>query len=120
MILPIFRNDEEKSKVSEYCQSLCKALKDQVYAGEPVRVLVDDRDIRGGEKVWQHIKRGVPLRLEVGPRDIESGSVFVGRRDKPHKDKTSIPRQQFVETVVDVLGEIQSTLFQRALDLRAA
>ncbi len=44
-------------------------------------MLLDDRDLRGGEKNWQHIKRGVPLRLEVGPRDIAKDGVFLGRRD---------------------------------------
>ena len=41
-----------------------------MYDGEPVRVRIDDRDVRGGEKKWQQVKRGVPLRVEIGPRDI--------------------------------------------------
>jgi len=41
---------------------------------------VDERDVRGGEKVWQWVRKGVPLRLEIGPRDMEKDSVFAGRR----------------------------------------
>ena len=62
----------------------------------PVRVLVDERDERGGEKVWQWMSKGVPLRLEIGPRDIEKDAVFAGRRDRAPKDKQSVARAEFV------------------------
>ena len=52
-----------------YCTSLVEALADLDFSGEPLRAQVDDRDLRGGEKNWQLIKRGVPLRVEVGPRN---------------------------------------------------
>ena len=55
-----------------------------------VRVHVDERDERGGEKVWQWVRKGVPMRLEIGPRDIEKDAVFVGRRDRAPKDKQSV------------------------------
>jgi prolyl-tRNA synthetase len=118
VILPIYRNDEERSDVLDYCNSLSSELQDQRYADEPVRVKIDDRDMRGGEKTWHHIKRGVPLRLEIGPRDVKSNSVFLGRRDKGPKEKSGVPRDQFVATVADLLAEIQGTLFDRALKLR--
>ena len=52
--------------------------------------MVDERDERGGDKVWDWIKKGVPLRLEIGPRDIEKDALFVGRRDRAPKDKQSV------------------------------
>ncbi|GAG26559.1 unnamed protein product, partial [marine sediment metagenome] len=70
VILPIYRNDEERAKVLPYCESLKQQLTDLRYHDEPVRVRMDDRDLRGGEKKWQWIKRGVPVRVEVGPRDV--------------------------------------------------
>ena len=76
--------------------------------------------MRGGEKAWQHIKKGVPIRLEVGPRDVASDSVFLGRRDKSPKEKAGTDRSEFVSTVGSILTEIQSALFQRALDEREA
>ncbi|HUT09493.1 MAG TPA: proline--tRNA ligase [Thermoguttaceae bacterium] len=118
VILPIYRNDEERSAVMEYCTSLKHELEARDFHGSPVRVKLDDRDIRGGEKVWQYIKRGVPLRLEVGPRDIQSGSVFLGRRDQPPKAKSGVPRGEFVANVPALLDEIQQNLFDRALELR--
>jgi prolyl-tRNA synthetase len=118
VILPIYRNDSQRGTVLEYCASLKQQLEHQCYDGAPLRVKLDDRDLRGGEKLWQHIKRGVPLRLEVGPRDIESQAVFLGRRDQSPREKASMPRAAFVTGVADILTDIQNGLFQRALRLR--
>ena len=118
VLLPIFRNDQERSEVMAFCESIRRELSDQVYHGESLRVLLDDRDLRGGEKNWQHIKKGVPVRAEVGPRDVASGSVFVARRDRGPKEKQSLPRAQFVEQISQLLDEIQDGLFQRAESFR--
>jgi len=120
VLQPIYRNDDERPGVLEYCESLKQELAQQDFALGKVEVMIDDRDLRGGEKAWQHIKRGVPLRAEVGPRDVKAGGVFLGRRDKGPKEKTSVPRDEFVATVADLLNEIQDQLFQRALALREA
>ncbi len=118
VLLPIYRNDEEQSQVLDYCNALAAELREQRYHEERIRVEIDDRDLRGGEKVWQHIKRGVPVRLEIGPRDIASDSVFMARRDKGPKEKSGVPRGEFVSRVTSILDEIQQTLHQRAVDLR--
>ena len=119
VIIPIFRNDDERTAVMEYCESLKAELTARQYDGKPIAVELDGRDMRGGEKVWEHIKRGVPIRLEVGPRDVASGSVFLGRRDKTPKEKGGVPRAEFVATAADILGEIQSVLLERAKTFRA-
>ena len=116
VICPVIRKEEERSNVIEYCQKLQSEVADVVYDGDPVKVFIDDSDKRGGEKKWHHIKRGVPIRLEVGPRDIESDSVFVGRRDQPKS--FGMPRSEFVATLVDTLSEMQQGLYDRALKLR--
>ena len=118
VILPIFRNDEEKAGVLEYCRRVEQELKAKSYDGEPIRVILDARDLRGGDKTWQHIKRGVPLRLEIGPRDVAGDSVFVGRRDT--QEKKPVPRAEFIATVDQRLTEIQDNLFHRALAAREA
>jgi hypothetical protein len=74
-----YRSPEEKTQVMPYVESLRKELAAQDFAGEKVRVFIDDRDLRGGEKNWQHIKRGVPLRAEIGPKDIAKNGVFLAR-----------------------------------------
>lgn len=116
VICPVIRKEEERTEVMEYCTSLAKELGDVQYDGKPVAVFVDDSDKRGGEKKWFHIKRGVPIRLEVGPRDIKNDSLFVGRRDQPKS--FGMPRGEFVERVSEILEEMQQGLFDKALKLR--
>jgi prolyl-tRNA synthetase len=118
VIMPIYRNDEEKSQVLAYCESLKNELAAQQYEGEPIRVRLDDRDLRGGDKKWQWVKRGVPLRVEAGPRDVAAGGVFVARRDSDGKGQGT-PRAEFVANIAATLADIQQSLFDRAAKLRA-
>ena len=116
VLLPIYRNDEERSQVLPYVESLKRELESQDYAGGKIRVLLDNRDLRGGEKNWYHIKRGVPLRAEVGPKDLAQNSAFVARRDTG--EKKGMPRAEFVSNVAGLLDSIQQELFVRASALR--
>jgi prolyl-tRNA synthetase len=118
-ILPITRKPEDRQRVVDWCNALAADLRAQQFAGTPVRVEVDARDIGGGDKVWEWVRKGVPLRLEIGPRDIDKDSVFLGRRDLPVKEKSSVPRGQLVSTVSAMLQEIQDSLYNRAAALRA-
>lgn len=118
IILPIFRNEDERGAVMDYVNSLGKELRAVMYDGQAVRVKTDTRDMRGGDKAWEAIKQGVPIRLEVGPRDMASGSVFVGRRDKGPKEKAGMPRGQFISEVANILADIQANLFNRAKEFR--
>lgn len=118
IIMPIYRNDDDREKVLVYCDNLKQDLKAVQYSGQSVRVHVDDRDIRGGEKNWQWVKKGAPIRLEIGPRDIDNDSVFMARRDKSPKDKQSIVKSEFVATVADILSDIHDNLYQRALQFQ--
>lgn len=116
VILPIVKNEEGRAEVLEYCHRLKAELESQQYAGDAVRVQLDDRDIRGGEKKWHHVKRGVPLRAEVGPRDMESDSVYLGRRDTGESE--AIGCRELVQGIAQLLEEIQSNLFARAKKLK--
>jgi prolyl-tRNA synthetase len=117
VILPIYRNDDERTSVLEYCDSLMAALAQQTFAdGQAVEVKIDDRDMRGGEKNWLHVKRGVPLRIEVGPRDIANDGAFVARRDTGKKQ--AMDRGELIANVGTILDEMQQGLFDRALAMR--
>ena len=118
VIMPVIKKNSSGDDVMAYCQSLKQELEALDYGDGKVRVHIDSRDIRGGEKVWEYIKKGVPLRVEVGPRDMEKDSVFLGRRDKSPKDKGGVSRQDFVAQCTSMLDEIQSTLYNRALTFR--
>ncbi len=117
VILPIYRDDSERSEVLSFCEALKTELTAQRFDDQPVRVRMDDRDIRGGEKKWQWVKRGVPLRVEVGPRDVAAGKVFATRRDIGGKGE-GVSRDEFVANISVTLAEIQQALFDRAASLR--
>ncbi|MDD9967597.1 MAG: proline--tRNA ligase [Myxococcales bacterium] len=114
VIMPMTGRAEDPEAVLSYCRRLRDDLRNQQFDGRRVEVELDERDIRGGEKAWQWIKKGIPMRLEVGPRDMADDSVFLGRRDRSPKDKVSVKRSDFVDTVAATLSDIQAALLARA------
>ncbi len=118
VILPVLHKPESAQQVLDYCKQLAADLRTQTFAGRPIEVEIDARDLRGGDKLWQWVKKGVPVRVEVGPRDIEQGAVFVARRDRGAKDKAAMPRDAFVQGAAAMLQEIQDGLFARAKAFR--
>jgi prolyl-tRNA synthetase len=117
VILPIYRNDEERAQVMQSCDQLKQAIEKQTFGDDRLSAMIDDRDIRGGEKKWYHVKRGVPIRVEIGPRDVAGNTVFVARRDE--EKSTSFPREQFVAGLPQMLESLQASLYERAKKLRA-
>ena len=113
-ILPIIRSDDERESVLAYCQTLADALRAQSYDGRPIGVVLDNREMNAGEKSWEWVKKGIPLALEIGPRDIASNGVFVGRRDKSRKERFNMNRDEFINGAADILNDIQQNLFARA------
>lgn len=120
IILPVMHKEETRDAVLAFCTQLANDLRAQTYDGVPVRVELDTRDLRGGEKAWQWIKRGAPIRVEVGPRDMDNDAVFLARRDRGHKDKETVARSDFVETISALLTEIQDGMLTTALEHRQA
>ncbi|MFZ7125027.1 MAG: proline--tRNA ligase [Desulfobacterales bacterium] len=116
-LLPIWRNEDEKPMVMESVQRLAAELRDRRYGGRPVQVEIDSREI-GGARGWEWIKKGIPLRVEIGPRDIQKGTVFAGRRDRAAKERQSIDRNRFVADIPAILEDVQRNLFEKALAYR--
>ncbi len=116
VLLPISRKGSDPQPVKDYVRKLADELKAVTYHGQRLRVEIDDRDI-GGARGWDWIKKGIPLRLEIGPRDMEGDQVFMGRRDKAHRDKVSMKREDFIASVGTILDEMQQNLFDRAAAL---
>jgi len=114
VLIPIVHNPETRDAVVGYCEKLGKELRSVSYHGDPLRVLVDARDMRGGEKSWSWIKKGVPLRLEIGPREMEAGQFSLARRDKPHRETTPVKQSEISYRVPEILDEIQSQLLAKA------
>ncbi|PYE72988.1 prolyl-tRNA synthetase [Xylophilus ampelinus] len=120
VILPIHHNEADRVRVLEYCQKLALELRAQPYCEGRVRVEIDSRDMRGGDKMWHHIKRGMPLRIEVGPRDLDAGTVMLSRRDRVANKREAISDRDLVARIGQILDEMQSKLLQRAVAYRDA
>src|SRR4051795_9903130 len=120
VILPITPKEETRAAVLEAAEKLASELRAQQYAGAPIEVEVDRRDLGGGVKNWEWIKKGVPLRVELGPRDLESGNVAVSRRDQPVKTKEFLKVEDFARKASELLVSIQDNLLARATEFRDA
>ncbi|MGK3963139.1 proline--tRNA ligase [Sorangium sp. So ce118] len=118
VILPVYRGDDTRAKVDEYIDGLARELRAQRFGERPVEVEIDRRDIRGGDKQWEWVKKGVPLRIEIGPRDVDGGVAMVARRDRSPKEKSSMARAEITGRIAELLGDIQATLYARALATR--
>lgn len=118
VILPIIHKEEDRAAILAYCQKLADEIRQIDYHGRRLDSEVDTRELPGGEKVWSWVKKGVPIRLEIGKKELAADSVFMGRRDKEYKDRTIKPRQEFLATVVNELDEMQTNLFTRACEFQ--
>ena len=114
VILPIIHKEEDRITIMEYAHQLSQALNKIHYHDRHLAIEIDTRELPGGEKAWQWVKKGVPIRLEVGNKEYTNQSVFMGRRDQEYKNRKSISQQEFLATVVKELDEIQTNLLQRA------
>ena len=119
-ILPIIKNQKDEGDILSYCDEIAGQIQKINYTGRSVEVVVDKRDMNAGEKSWGWIKKGIPITLEIGPRDMKNKAVFVSRRDKTRKERYSQDKTEFVSGLVNLLDEIQNNLYQKALDFQQA
>jgi prolyl-tRNA synthetase len=110
VIVPIFKNEEERTSVMESVAAVQSQLAD-------FRVRVDDREgLTPGFKFNDWELRGVPLRVEIGPRDVANGTVALARRDFPGREgKKIVDREGLAGEVADLLEDVHNTIYDRAL-----
>jgi prolyl-tRNA synthetase len=113
IIVPIFRSDEERTAVMAVVDKIKTELKD-------FRVEVDDRtEVTPGFKFNQWELKGVPLRLEIGPKDVAKNSVALARRDIPGREgKSFVPQENIDQTVQEMLDTIQMNMLEKATQFR--
>jgi prolyl-tRNA synthetase len=116
VIVPIWKKDEEKTAVCEKARQIADELQ------KTLRIKLDLREgMTPGFKFNDWEMRGVPLRIEIGPRDLAAGSVTLSRRDRPGREgKTAAAWDSLAETCRRTLEEIQQALLQRATEFRNA
>jgi len=120
VIWPVFRGDETREAILEAIHSIAAGVRAEHFGGRQIEVEVDLRDNSGGDKQWEWIKKGVPLRIEVGPRDLAAGTAMVTRRDLGAAGKESIPFADLPARIPVLLEQIQADMFARALAERDA
>jgi prolyl-tRNA synthetase len=115
VIVPIFKSDEEKEQVMTAARKIKLEL-----AASNIRVILDEREgTSPGFKFNDWEMRGVPLRMEIGPKDVAKGAVVLARRDKPGKEgKSFVPQAGLADAVKQALESIQKALYDRALNFR--
>lgn len=116
VVVPIYKNDAEKGPVMEAVKRITAGWKGQI------RFKIDEREnLTAGFKFNEWEVKGVPVRIEVGPKDVEKGSVAMARRDIPGRDgKSFVPQEGLTERITALLAEIQQALYDRALAFRTA
>jgi prolyl-tRNA synthetase len=115
VIIPILTNAERSSAVLAYAQKIKERLFQHALWGKLLRVHVDVREERGGDKKWEWIKKGVPLRIEVGPRDLDAQQVMVFRRDESSAQKITLSLEALESQIAALLGNMQQRYYEQAL-----
>lgn len=116
VIIPVTPKPEHVEPINEACDALAKRISELRFHGEPVKVHVDTRET-GGKK-WDWIKKGVPIRLEIGPRDLEGNKVCLNRRDQAPNQKEFISQEELISRLTDELQSVQDGLLKRATEFR--
>jgi prolyl-tRNA synthetase len=115
--VPIFRDESQREKVMNALYGICETL-----LSVGIRLHIDDRsELTPGFKYNDWEMRGVPLRLEVGPKDVENGTVALARRDIPGKEgKSFAPQADIIVTITRMLNDIQKNMLDQATAFRDA
>ncbi len=113
-VVPIITKEEDKCSVIEFAETLRKLLEERI---DPLRIKVDLRDMRPSDKFFYWIQQGVPLRIEVGPRDAQNNVGVLVRRD--NRQKQVVPVESIATTVMTTLEAIQGDLYQTAFEFHA-
>ena len=109
VIIPVTR-DENADALNAHAEKIGDALR-----ANGIRVLVDTSDMRAPDKMWKWIKRGVPLRVEIGAREMDADTVTITRRDIGKESKQTIATAQLITTVPELLTRIQSDMLARSV-----
>lgn len=115
VILPVVPNEEMAGAIMAYAEEVKRRLVSLQTWYRPIEVQIDRREKRGGEKSWDWVKKGVPIRIEVGPKEIHAKEVVVARRDRPVREKQTMKLDELAEVLPELLDEIQYNYYEEAL-----
>jgi len=112
IILPVVKDDTAEA-VEAFCDKIAADLKAKGF-----RVKLDNRDLRTPDKMWDAVKKGVPIRVEVGAREMEAGQLTYVRRDIGRDSKTTLDVDVFIDTAESILDDIHNTMLERTRQFR--
>jgi prolyl-tRNA synthetase len=118
VVIPITPKEETRAAVLQGADNVAASLREIHYHGGLINVEVDKRELGGGVKNWEWIKKGVPIRIEIGPRDLAQSMATVSRRDQPHKERAFVPVTELPKRLPSILDDIQSGMLARAMAFR--
>ena len=116
IIIPIIKDKSKAAEITAYAEKLRDALKSQIFAGEKVRVRFDNRPKEAVDKMWEWTRKGAPIILEIGPRDVAENNVMLKERIRlgTPEGKVVLNKDEFVKTVAQRLENIQKEMFEKA------
>lgn len=113
VVIPVVKSIEEDDGIFDYAQNIVNDLKAKGY-----RAHVDKRDMRNGDKMWDAVKKGIPLRVEIGGREMENSNVTFVRRDLGRDSKETVSADAFISRVPDLLDAIHDAMLKRSTMFR--
>ncbi len=119
-IVPFLMKEGDSGEVLAYCKRLKEELEAVTYYDRNICVFLDERDLRAGEKSWDAIKKGYPLRIEVGAREMNEGKVALFLRTKEKKEVLVAQRDEVTSKIPAILDQVHSDLYAKALTYREA
>ena len=118
VFISIFKNSDEKKQIADRLRPIIKSLKKQKFMGRELSIEFDQSETTFGSRRWNWIKKGIPLRVEVGTKELEKGVFAVCRRDLPSYEKTTLGEEDFTQQIPDILKKMQDDIFAKAKTYR--
>lgn len=117
VIIPLTKGKDSDSEVLEYAKKIERLLGKQNFKRAPLTVFLDKRDMKSVEKVWESIKKGIPLRIEIGEKELRQKEFEVIRRDDLEK-KIKVAEERLPTAIPEMLSNMQQDFFKKALEYR--
>lgn len=111
VILPVIHQPEQRETILNYVKNLADQLRALNFNEQKIQVEIDMREMTGGEKAWSWVKKGVPIRIEVGGREAAANTVTVSRRDRGYRERETLELNELIATITATLDDIQNQLF---------
>lgn len=118
VIISFIPSGRQEEEILSYSENLQRELEKNLYRGDIMKVFQDRRDMTSGEKKWYWIKKGVPICVEIGPKEVSDNIVTVFRRFPDIQSKQKISTENFIQILPKMLDDIQSGLYEKALQFQ--